>query len=83
MRGRVSALEEELSVKTGTLKSLQNEMVQRKKELSAKELSVQRARDELSLAHTRIAQESERVNNTYFYIRHTGDNWHDKPTYLI
>ncbi len=60
----MSSLEEELCAKAGTLKSIQNEMVQRKTELAAKELSIQRARDELSLAHTRMAQESERVKNT-------------------
>lgn len=63
MRSRVSCLEEELSVKAGTLKSIQNEVVQNKKELAARELSLQRARDELSLAHTRITQESERVKS--------------------
>ncbi|XP_071362910.1 centromere protein F isoform X2 [Trachinotus anak] len=62
MRSRVSCLEEELSVKAGTLKSIQNEMVQSKKELAARELSLQRARDELSLAHTRMTQESERAS---------------------
>ncbi|CAJ1058740.1 centromere protein F [Xyrichtys novacula] len=62
MRSRVSALEEELSVKAATLKSVQNEMMQSKTELTAKELSIQRARDELSLAHTRMAQESERAS---------------------
>ncbi|XP_022615861.1 centromere protein F-like [Seriola dumerili] len=62
MQSRVSCLEEELSVKTGTLKSIQNEMVQSKKELTARDLSLQRARDELSLAHTRMTQESERAS---------------------
>nr|XP_046262160.1 centromere protein F isoform X2 [Scatophagus argus] len=62
LQSRVSALEEELSVKAGTLKSIQNEMMQSKKELATKELSIQRARDELSLAHTRMAQESERAS---------------------
>lgn len=57
----MSRLEEELSVKAGTLKSIQSEMVQSKKELAARELSLQKARDELSLVHTRITQESERV----------------------
>lgn len=57
----MSALEDELCAKAGTLKSLQNEMVQSKKELAARELSIQKARDELSLAHTRMAKESERV----------------------
>lgn len=61
MRSRVSALEEELRAKAGTLKSIENEMVQSKKELAARDLSIQRARDELTLAHTRMAQESERV----------------------
>ncbi|KAI3351653.1 hypothetical protein L3Q82_020496, partial [Scortum barcoo] len=62
MQSRVSALEEELRAKAGTLKSVQNEMVQSKKELATKDLSIQRARDELSLAHTRMAQESERAS---------------------
>ncbi|XP_041653398.1 centromere protein F [Cheilinus undulatus] len=62
MQSRVSALEEELSVKANTLKSIQNEAMQSKKELTAKELSYQRARDELSLAHTRIAKESDRAS---------------------
>lgn len=62
LRTRVSALEEELCVKAATMKSIQNEMAQSKKELAARELSIQRARAELSLAHTRMAQESERVN---------------------
>lgn len=62
MRSRVSALEEELRAKAGTLKSIENEMVQSKKELAARDLSIQRARDELTLAHTRMAQESERTS---------------------
>lgn len=66
MRSRVSSLEEELRVKAEKLKSTQNEMVQNKKEVASRDLSLQRARDELSLAHTRMAQESEKV--TVFYI---------------
>lgn len=57
----VAALQEELSSKASLIKSIQNDMVQSKKELAAKEISVQRARDELNLAHTRMAQENERV----------------------
>ncbi|XP_029966578.1 centromere protein F [Salarias fasciatus] len=60
--GRISALEEELSGKTRALKSIQNEQMQSKKELAAKELSLQRARDELSAAQTRIAQDSDRAS---------------------
>ncbi|XP_070819389.1 centromere protein F isoform X2 [Chaetodon trifascialis] len=62
LRTHVSALEEELCAKAGMLKSVQNEIMQSKKELAAKELSAQRARDELSLAHTRMAQESDRAS---------------------
>lgn len=62
MQQHVSALEEELSLKAAKMKSIQNELSQIKKETTAKELSLQRAREELSQAHTRIAQESERVN---------------------
>lgn len=57
----MAALKEELSSKAALIKSIQNEMAQSKKELAAKEISVQRARDELNLAHTRMAQENERV----------------------
>ncbi|KAM4555424.1 uncharacterized protein PAE49_014478 [Odontesthes bonariensis] len=62
IRSRISALENELSEKVGTLKSIQNEMVQTKKELAAKEVGLQKARDELSLAHTRMTQDSERAS---------------------
>lgn len=65
LQTRVSALEEELRVKAATMKSIQNEMVQSKKELATRELSIQKARDELSLAHMRMAQENERVNMYY------------------
>lgn len=58
----MSSLEEELSVKAAAIKSIQNERAQSKKELAAKELSVQRIRDELSRAQTRMALEGERVN---------------------
>lgn len=57
----MAALKEELSSKAALIKSIQNEMAQSKKELAAKEISVQRARDELNLAHIRMAQENERV----------------------
>lgn len=67
---RVTALEEELSVKTGTLKSIQSEMVQSKKELGARELSLQKVSNELSLAHARTAQESERVSGAEQRLKH-------------
>lgn len=57
----MAALMEELSSKAALIKSIQNEMAESKKELAAKEIIVQRARDELNLAHTRMAQEKERV----------------------
>nr|XP_019958536.1 PREDICTED: centromere protein F-like [Paralichthys olivaceus] len=62
IKNRVSCLEEELSVKTRTLKSIQNDLVQSKKDVTSREISLQKARDELSLAHTRITQESERTS---------------------
>ncbi|XP_008302457.1 centromere protein F isoform X2 [Stegastes partitus] len=62
MRRCISALEDELSAKAGTLKTFQNEMVLSKKELAAKELNLQKVRDELSQAHTRMAQDSERAS---------------------
>lgn len=61
LQTRVSSLEEELSVKAAAIKSIQKEMEQSKKELVAKELSVQRVRDELSRAQTRMGLEGERV----------------------
>lgn len=61
LRSRLSALEGELCSKATMLKSIQNELTQSKKELAARELIVQKSRDELSLAHTHIARESERV----------------------
>ncbi|KAM6952677.1 uncharacterized protein PEZ65_014130 isoform 2-T2 [Lycodopsis pacificus] len=67
---RVTALEEELCAKAGTLKSIQSEMVQSKKELGTTELSLQKARDELSLAHTRMAQESERASGAEQRLKH-------------
>lgn len=54
IRSHVSSLEEELSVKDSMLKATQGELVQCKKELTAKELNLQKT-------HARIAQESERV----------------------
>lgn len=69
----MTALEEELSVKTGTLKSIQSEMVQSKKELGARELSLQKVSNELSLAHARTAQESERVKTPTITADSTGD----------
>ncbi|KAM7389877.1 hypothetical protein PAMP_023824 [Pampus punctatissimus] len=62
MRSRVSSLEAELRVKAETLKSTQNEMLQNKKELAGRDLSLQRVRDELSLAQARMAQQSERAS---------------------
>lgn len=49
-------------MKAAAIKSIQNEMSQSRKELTAKELSVQRVRDELSRAQSRMALEGERVN---------------------
>ncbi|XP_061786324.1 uncharacterized protein [Nerophis lumbriciformis] len=62
MQRQVSSLEEELSVKAVSLKSLQDEMGQSKKKMAATELSLQRAHNELGAAHTRISQESERAS---------------------
>lgn len=62
LRSRFTDLEEQLRVKAETLKSIQNEVAQNKKDLAAKELNLQKLQDELSLAHTRMAQESERAS---------------------
>ncbi|KAM3612888.1 uncharacterized protein V6R79_016453 [Siganus canaliculatus] len=62
VQSRVSALEEDLNMKATLLKTVQNELAQSKKELAARELSVQKAHNELSVAHTRISKESERAS---------------------
>ncbi|XP_061756185.1 centromere protein F [Nerophis ophidion] len=62
MQHQVSSLEEELSVKAQSLKSLQDEMGRSKKKMAATELSLQKAHNELGAAHTRISQESERAS---------------------
>ncbi|KAL6117386.1 uncharacterized protein ACO6RY_15182 [Pungitius sinensis] len=67
---RVTALEAELSAKAGALKSIQSEMLQSKKELGARELGLQKARDELSKAHARMAQESERASGAEQKLKH-------------
>ncbi|KAK1904182.1 Centromere protein F [Dissostichus eleginoides] len=69
-QSRVSALEAELCGKAEALKSIQNEMVQSKKELAAKDVSIQKARNELSVAHTRMAQESERASGAEQRLKH-------------
>ncbi|KAJ4946230.1 hypothetical protein JOQ06_023898 [Pogonophryne albipinna] len=69
-QSRVSALEAELCGKAEALKSIQNEMVQSKKELAVKDVSIQKARNELSVAHTRMAQESERASGVEQRLKH-------------
>ena len=80
-RSCVSALEEELRAKAGALKSVQSEVVQSKKELAAREISLQKARDELSLAHARMAQESERVK-THTVTAHTPGTTTDNKCFI-
>ncbi|XP_010787106.1 centromere protein F isoform X2 [Notothenia coriiceps] len=70
-QSRVSALEAELCGKAEALKSMQNEMVQSKKELAVKDVSIQKARNELSVAHTRMAQESERTSGAEQRLKHS------------
>ncbi|XP_057706964.1 centromere protein F isoform X2 [Corythoichthys intestinalis] len=62
MRCQMASLKDELSLKATTLKSLQDEVAQGKKKMAATEISLQRAHNELSVAHTRISQESERAS---------------------
>ncbi|XP_076015553.1 uncharacterized protein LOC143007935 isoform X2 [Genypterus blacodes] len=69
-RGRVSALEEELRVKTERLKSSQVELVQSRKELNTSELSLQKVQDQLTVAQTRSAQESERASGAEQRLKH-------------
>ncbi|MEQ2273629.1 hypothetical protein XENORESO_006642, partial [Xenotaenia resolanae] len=60
LRSRVSALESQLSEKVGKLRSIQNEMGLMKKELAAKELSLQKTQDELNVARARMVQDKDR-----------------------
>lgn len=50
-----------MSEKIEMLKSIRSELVQTKKELAAKELSMQKTCEELNMAQTRMAQDRERV----------------------
>ncbi|XP_038142474.1 centromere protein F isoform X1 [Cyprinodon tularosa] len=61
LQSRILALEDRLSEKVGKLKSIQSEMGLMKKELAAKELSLQKTQDELNAAQTRGIQDKERV----------------------
>ncbi|XP_055015263.1 centromere protein F isoform X2 [Boleophthalmus pectinirostris] len=62
LRSHLTDLEEELRVKVQTINTIQNEVAQNKKELAAKEISLQRLRGDLTLAHTRMSQEEERAS---------------------
>ncbi|XP_047190373.1 centromere protein F isoform X2 [Scophthalmus maximus] len=62
IQSRLACLEEELSAKARSLKSIQNDLMQSNKELAARELSLQKAGTELSLARTRMTQEGERAS---------------------
>uniref|UniRef100_A0A1A7XH40 Centromere protein F n=2 Tax=Iconisemion striatum TaxID=60296 RepID=A0A1A7XH40_9TELE len=73
MQSRLSALEKELSDKTGMLKSIQSEMMQTKKELAAKELSLKKTCDELSTTHTRMSQDRERASETEHRLKQLQD----------
>ncbi|MEQ2217721.1 hypothetical protein XENOCAPTIV_020653, partial [Xenoophorus captivus] len=64
LRSHVSALESQLSEKVGKLRSIQNEMGLMKKELAAKELSLQKTQDELNVARARMVQDKDRVKAT-------------------
>lgn len=50
-----------MSEKVEMLKSIQSELMQSKKELAAKEISLQKTCEELNTATTRMAQDRERV----------------------
>lgn len=62
LRNRLVDLEGEMRVKAQALNTIQNEVSQNKKQLAAKEVTLQKLRDELGLAHTRMAQEGERAS---------------------
>ncbi|XP_029917597.1 centromere protein F isoform X2 [Myripristis murdjan] len=69
LQSRVCALEEELRAEAQRLKLSQEELAQSRKELAAKDLNLQRASDKISLAHTRMAQESERASGAEQRLR--------------
>uniref|UniRef100_UPI003AAF454C uncharacterized protein isoform X1 n=2 Tax=Centroberyx TaxID=88664 RepID=UPI003AAF454C len=69
LRSRVCALEGELRAEAQRLKASHEELVQSSKELASRELNLQRARDQLGLAHTRMAQESERASGAEQRLR--------------
>ncbi|XP_077434331.1 uncharacterized protein LOC144059251 [Vanacampus margaritifer] len=62
LRRHAASLEQELSMRTEAMRSLQDEMAQGKKKMAATELSLQRAHNEVSVAHTQISQQSERAS---------------------
>ncbi|XP_013861195.1 centromere protein F isoform X2 [Austrofundulus limnaeus] len=64
LQSHVSALEETVSEKVEMLKSVRGELMQTKKELAAKELSLQKTCEELNVAQTRMAQDRERASET-------------------
>ncbi|XP_071387018.1 centromere protein F-like [Centroberyx affinis] len=69
LQSRVCALEGELHAEAQRLKASHEELVQSSKELASRELNLQRARDQLGLAHTRMAQESERASGAEQRLR--------------
>lgn len=61
LQGRMRDLQGELKAECERFRQTQDALANARKDLTIREQSLQRAKDELSLAHTRISQESERV----------------------
>ena len=61
----MGVLEVEMSAEAERLRQTQDQLTQTRRDLGIREHSLQKARDELSLAHTRISQESDRVSSKH------------------
>ncbi|KAJ8014870.1 hypothetical protein DPEC_G00020260 [Dallia pectoralis] len=61
LQGRVCAVEGELKAECERVRQTQDALASARKELTAREQSLQKTKEELSLAHTRISQEVDRA----------------------
>ncbi|XP_010896678.2 centromere protein F [Esox lucius] len=63
LQGRVRAVEGELKAECERFRQTQDALAAARKDLTAREQSLQRTKDELSLAHSRISQETDRAQS--------------------
>uniref|UniRef100_A0A8K9XFS9 Si:dkeyp-115e12.6 n=1 Tax=Oncorhynchus mykiss TaxID=8022 RepID=A0A8K9XFS9_ONCMY len=63
LQGRMRGLQGELKAECERFRQTQDALANARKDLTTREQSLQRAKDELSLAHTRISQESDRAQS--------------------